>query len=58
MATIAENEVVREFCYQLAMALRRINGKSDENNMEDLPKIIGDRITEAGNDGGISEMTD
>jgi hypothetical protein len=47
MTTMTENEVVREFCYQFAMVLRRMNGKTDEIGLEDLPQAISERTSEA-----------
>jgi hypothetical protein len=52
MTTTAENEVAREFCYQLAMVLRRLNGKSEEISAEGLPETIGDRVYDENNEVG------
>ena len=39
--TPAEQEVVRQFCYEIAMALRRITGRAKSLAPEDLPVPVG-----------------
>jgi hypothetical protein len=46
MTTTAENKSIDDFCFQLAMVLRRINGKSEENSVRDLPEICDKQPTE------------
>lgn len=40
--TPAEQEVVRQFCYEIAMALRRITGRAKDIAPEDLPVPVGE----------------
>jgi hypothetical protein len=36
----AAEEKIREFCFGLALALRRITGRKIEQGIEELPEII------------------
>lgn len=40
METPAAKEKIREFCYELALALRRITGKTVENDLAFLDEVI------------------
>ena len=50
----ATQEKIREFCFGLALALRRITGRKIDQGMEELPDMIEDAI-EAANG---NELTD
>lgn len=50
----AAEEKIRNFCYELALALRRITGRKIHQGLDELPKVIKDAI-EAAND---TEPTD
>ena len=50
----ATQEKIREFCFGLALALRRITGRKIDQGIEELPEMIGDAI-EAANG---TELTD
>ncbi len=56
MTNAAENKSIEEFCFQLAMVLRRINGKSEENSVHDLPEICGTRPKEGTNEEDEPEV--
>lgn len=43
----AVEEKIREFCYELALALRRITGKKVDQGLEELPKVIREAIENA-----------
>jgi hypothetical protein len=40
----AAEEKIREFCFGLALALRRITGRKIEQGTDELPKMIEDAI--------------
>lgn len=50
----AAEEKVRNFCYELALALRRITGRKIQQSLDELPKVIKDAI-EAANDAEPSD---
>lgn len=50
----AAEEKIREFCFGLALALRRITGRKIDQGTEELPEMIEDAI-EAANG---TELTD
>jgi hypothetical protein len=43
----ATQEKIREFCFGLALALRRITGRKIDQGIEELPEMIGDAIEAA-----------
>ena len=43
----AAEEKIREFCYELALALRRITGRKVDQGLEELPQVIRDAIENA-----------
>lgn len=43
----AAEEKIREFCYELALALRRITGRKVDQGLEELPKVIREAIENA-----------
>jgi hypothetical protein len=43
----ASEEKIREFCFGLALALRRITGRKIEQGTDELPKMIEDAIDAA-----------
>lgn len=43
----AAEEKIREFCYELALALRRITGRKVYQGLEDLPKVVREAIENA-----------
>ena len=43
----ATQEKIREFCFGLALALRRITGRKIDHGIEELPEMIGDAIEAA-----------
>ncbi len=45
--TPAEQEVVRQFCYEIALALRRITGRSKGLDPKELPVPV-DEVEEKG----------
>ena len=50
----AAEEKIREFCFELALALRRITGRKINQWLEELPKMIRDAIENAnGNESPI-----
>ena len=50
----ATQEKIREFCFGLALALRRITGRKIEQGTHELPKMIEDAIDAANG----TELTD
>ncbi len=50
----AAEEKIREFCFELALVLRRITGRKIDQGNEGLPQMIQEAI-EAAND---AELTD
>ena len=47
MGNQAEKEKIREFCYELALALRRITGRVIENDCQELAKDLGEKAPQA-----------
>lgn len=43
----AAEEKIREFCYELALALRRITGRKVDQGLEELPQVIREAIENA-----------
>ncbi len=43
----AAEEKIREFCYELALALRRITGRKVDQGLEELPKVVREAIENA-----------
>lgn len=43
----AAEEKVRNFCYELALALRRITRRKIQQGLDELPKVIKDAIEAA-----------
>ena len=43
----AAEEKIREFCFELALALRRITGRKIDQGLEELPKVILEAIENA-----------
>jgi hypothetical protein len=43
----AADEKIREFCFELALALRRITGRKIDQGLEELPKVIREAIENA-----------
>ena len=43
----AAEEKIREFCYELALALRRITGRKVDQGLDELPQIIREAIENA-----------
>ena len=43
----AAEEKIREFCFELALALRRITGRKIDQGLEELPKVIREAIENA-----------
>jgi hypothetical protein len=43
----AAEEKMREFCYELALALRRITGRKIDKGLEGLPQVIREAIEHA-----------
>jgi hypothetical protein len=43
----AAEEKIREFCFELALALRRITGRKVDQGLEELPKVIREAIENA-----------
>ena len=43
----ATEERIREFCFELALALRRITGRKIDQGLEELPKVIREAIDNA-----------
>jgi len=43
----AAEEKIREFCYELALALRRITGRKVDQGPEELPQVIREAIENA-----------
>lgn len=43
----AAEEKIREFCFELALALRRITGRKIDQGLEELPKVIREAIGNA-----------
>jgi hypothetical protein len=44
---LASEEKIREFCYELALALRRITGRKIVQGLDELPKITKEAIEAA-----------
>ena len=40
-------EKIRKFCFELALALRRITGRKIDRGLEELPQVIREAITNA-----------
>jgi hypothetical protein len=47
MGNQAEKEKIREFCYELALALRRITGRVIENDCQELAEDLGEKAPQA-----------
>ena len=43
MGNQAEKEKIREFCYELALALRSITGRVIENDCQELAEDLGEK---------------
>jgi hypothetical protein len=52
----ATEEKIREFCFGLALALRRITGRKIEQGTDELPKMIEDAI-DAANGTELTEQS-
>ena len=44
---LAAEEKIREFCFELALALRRITGRKVDQGLEELPQVIREAIENA-----------
>ncbi len=44
---LATQEKIREFCYELALVLRRLTGKVVKDDLQDLPVDMGEIHLEA-----------
>lgn len=56
MESPAAKEKIREFCYELALALRRITGKTVENDLAFLDEV--NQLTQATHIHDVTNVTD